>query len=213
MQLALDVIKSISSSEDEILLGIMKLHNGGFPFDVDASYSVGGFYRNNVPQPKRKFDIDPQCADVEYADARALPLDDASVGSFIFDPPFMFAPHGSGGPGNATAVSRQDRFKAFATWEALVDTYQGALAEFYRVLEPGGIAAWKCQDYTDAKTTMTHCLLWQWASERGFYTKDFFIRFRMYGPAFNPFLIQKHARKFHSYWFVFQKPKGATDGA
>lgn len=197
------VVKSISSDEDEILLGIMRLHNGGKPFDADVTYSIGGFYRSgNVPQPIRKFDIAPHSREVSNADACDLPLADASLGSIVFDPPFMFNPHGTA----LTHNKANGRYTMFPKWDDLERTYKGALAEFMRVLKPKGIIAFKCQDYTDSKTTMTHCLVYQWAVEVGFYAKDLLIRYRNHGPAYNVNLKQKHARKFHSYWFVFQKP-------
>ncbi len=93
----------------------------------------------------------------------------------------------------------------FPAWADLERTYQGALVELHRVLKPKGIVVFKTQDYTDAKTTMTHCLVHQWATERGFYAKDLLIRYRNHGPAYNIHLKQKHARKFHSYWFVLEK--------
>jgi ubiquinone/menaquinone biosynthesis C-methylase UbiE len=115
----------------------------------------------------------------------------------------MFNPHGT-----ALRHSKANgRYTMFATWEDLVRTYQGALAEFHRVLKPKGIVAFKTQDYTDARTTMTHCLVHQWAVERGFYAKDLLIRYRNHGPAYNIHLKQKHARKFNSYWFVLEKTR------
>jgi hypothetical protein len=197
------IIKSISDNEDEILLGIIQLHNDGHPFCADVCHNVGGFYRSGaVPRPAIRFDIAPILADVIKADACALPLGNMSVSSIVFDPPFMFNPHGKALEKNAAA----GRYTMFPTWGDLERTYKGALDEFHRVLKPKGIVAFKCQDYTDAKTTMTHCLVYQWAMERGFYAKDLFIRYRNHGPAYNPALKQRHARKFHSYWWVFQKP-------
>lgn len=204
--LAFDVVKSISSDEDDILGGIMRLHNAGQPFDIDVTYSIGGLYRRNVPAPKIKFDIDPQSEDVQRADVCDLPIDAGTVGSIVFDPPFMFNPHGSALTKNAAA----GRYTMFPKWADLKRTYRGALSEFMRVLRPKGIVAFKCQDYTDSKTTMTHCHVWQWATDAGFYPKDLFIRYRNHGPAYNPNLKQKHARKFHSYWWVFEK--GKTNG-
>lgn len=195
----MNVIKSISDSEDELLHGLLSLHNGGRPFDLDPCYSIGGFYRSGVvPQPLLRFDA--AAPGVEKARVENLPLSDRSVSSIVFDPPFMFNPHGKA---RDNAANR--RFTMFETWADLERTYKGALAEFNRVLKPKGIVAFKCQDYTDAKTTLTHCLVYQWAVERGFYARDIFIRYRHHGAAYNPKLRQKHARKFHSYWFVFEK--------
>ena len=193
-------MKSITDNEDDILLGIMQLHNGGEPFDLDPTFSKGSFYRTGrVPVPHYRYDLHPVRDDVVWADVTALPLADQSIKSIIFDPPFMFAPHGQAGK---NAANR--RFTMFATWGELERTYRAALREFTRILRPKGIVAFKCQDYTDNHTTMTHCHVWQWATEVGFYAKDLFIRYRSYGPAYNPALTQRHARKFHSYWFVFE---------
>ena len=38
------VIKSIGYNQHEMLYNIMQMHNGGKPFDVDITYSVGNFY-------------------------------------------------------------------------------------------------------------------------------------------------------------------------
>lgn len=203
--LSFDVVKSVSPDEDEILLGIMRLHNGGERFEVDPTYCTGGLYRRNVPQPVCKLDIAPRSREVTNADVCDLPYSAGAVGSIIFDPPFMFNPHGSALTKNAAA----GRYTMFPKWDDLERTYKGALSEFMRVLKPKGIVAFKCQDYTDAKTTMTHCHVWQWATEAGFYPKDLFIRYRTHGPAYNPALRQKHARKFHSYWWVFEKNNAA----
>jgi tRNA G10 N-methylase Trm11 len=199
------VVRSISNSEDEILLGILALHNLGLPFDADVCYSRGSFYKTGlVPQPRLKFDLDP-LEGVTFANVVDLPLKSGSLDSLVFDPPFMFNPHGGAGPKGKVARSRLNRFTAFPTWLDLEQTYKVGLREFHRVLRPGGILAFKCQDYTDSKTTLTHCHVWQWATERGFYAKDLFIRYRDHGPAYNPGLQQRHARKYHSYWFVFER--------
>lgn len=198
------VIKSISKDEDEILLGILSLHNGGLPFDLDVCYSKGSFYKSGrVPQPLRKFDIEPLDFDVDRADVKSLPVSSVSVDSIVFDPPFLFNPHGTARDKSPAGL----RFTMFDSWTDLEKTYKAALNEFGRVLRPGGTLAFKCQDYTDSKTTLTHCHVWRWAQERGFYAKDLIIRYRDNGPAYNPALVQRHARKFHSYWFVFEKEK------
>jgi len=191
------VIKSIASDEDDILLGIMQLHNDGQPFDLDPTFSRGAFYRSGrVPMPVYRFDLNPVREDVLAAGVTNLPLADCSIGSVIFDPPFIFNPHGR-------FSNAQIRFSSFPTWDDMERTYRGALDEFKRILRPKGIVAFKCQDNTDSKSVMTHCHVWQWATMAGFYAKDVFIRYRYNGPVYNPYVHQRHARKFHSYWWVF----------
>lgn len=57
--------------------------------DCDPTYSKGNFYKGTIDEPLYKFDIAPQMPDVEYADCRALPLEDSSLDCIMFDPPFL----------------------------------------------------------------------------------------------------------------------------
>lgn len=193
-----NLIKSVSYSQDEILNWIIQLHcpDG---FDLDPTYSKGVFYKN-VPEPRLKFDLNPQTKDTRKADCTNLPLDSSSVNSIVFDPPFCFGVHGK----TLENISAK-RFTMFNSFDDLQQMYQASLQEFYRVLGKKGILVFKCQDYTDSKTTMTHCLVWQWALKYGFYAKDLFVLIAKCGRIYNPKLKQKHARKFHSYLWIFQR--------
>jgi hypothetical protein len=53
-------IRSHYDNDQDILHGIVELHNGGQPFDVDACFGRGMMYRDGVQAPRRKFDIAPQ---------------------------------------------------------------------------------------------------------------------------------------------------------
>lgn len=204
------VVKSVVTSDEEALLGIMRLHNGGQPYELDPTYSKGAFYRDRVAAPQYKFDLHPEPG-VEKADCRSLPFADGVVSSIVFDPPFMWGCHGTNRPDNKTPRGYSDpatlngRFSQFASFEELQEMYTGALDEFARILKSKGLLVFKCQDYTDKKTTLTHCLVWQWAQGRGLYPKDLIIKTVAAGRAYNPALVQRHARKFHSYFFVFVK--------
>ena len=196
----MSVISSVMYSDEEAIGAILELHCDNNRIDLDPCYSVGNFYKKtNIKDPIYKFDIDPQLECVSKADVRNLPLEDMSINSVVFDPPFMFGTHGQ-----TKNNLMNKRFTMFDKFDQLVDMYTGSLKEFYRVLNKKGIVAFKCQDYTDSKTTMTHCLVYNWATEIGFYAKDLFIllaKARIYNSKLN----QRHARKFHSYWWVFQK--------
>ena len=195
-----EVIKSISYNQDEIFQGIIQLYcpNG---FELDPTYSKGIFYKN-IKQPSYKFDLNPQMKDVKQADCRKLPIKSNSINSIMFDPPFCFGVHGK----TKQNISAK-RFTMFQDFDALKDMYQNSLKEFYRILKSKGILIFKCQDYTDSKTTMTHCFVYNWAIEQGFYAKDIFILLtncRIY----NPNLKQRHSRKYHSYFWIFEKGVG-----
>jgi hypothetical protein len=73
-------IKSVVSTDEEALLGIMQLHNDGQPFELDPTFSKGAFYRGKVPAPIWKYDLHPEPG-VKRADCRNLPFADGTVGS------------------------------------------------------------------------------------------------------------------------------------
>ena len=197
-------LSSVCVSDDEALANIMTLHNAGQAFDLDPCYSLGMFYRRDIPKPKYRFDISPpvetRADGVIKADSTRLPLPSNSLKSIVCDLPFMFGTHGQTANNLMTK-----RFTMFDSYDDLKKVYRGSLQEFHRVLDRGGLLAFKCQDYTDGKTTMTHCLVYNWALEFGFYAKDIFVLVAQGGRVFNSKLNQRHARKFHSYWWVFIK--------
>ena len=81
------------------------------------------------------------------------------------------------------------------------------IQEAYWVLKPDGILIFKCQDkVSSGKQYMTHVFVMNTAVATGFYPKDLFILLA------NNRLVadwqkrnQKHARKMHCYFWVFQK--------
>jgi len=82
--------------------------------------------------------------------------------------------------------------------------YSGSLKEFSRVLKDDGIVIFKCQDIvSSAKQHFTHCWVMYEAMKYGFYPKDLFILLAK--NRLNDGRKQQHARKFHSYFFVFKK--------
>ena len=193
------MIPSTFENEGELLRAVIKLHcpHG---IELDPMYSKGHFYieRNEVRQPQYKFDKNPQTDETEQADARDLPLSESTIKTMILDPPFCFGVHGK----TKQNISAK-RFTMFESFSQLESLYRGILTEAKRVLQKKGILIFKCQDYTDSKTTMTHCFVWQWALELGFYAKDLAIlenKSRIY----NPHLRQRHLRKTHTYFWIFQ---------
>jgi hypothetical protein len=195
------MISSVQETDKEILQSISKMHLQDEWFELDPCFSSGKFYRD-LPEPKYKFDKSPQREDVLQNDliTQQLPFDKNTLKSIIFDPPFMFGVHGQ-----TKNNQMNKRFSMFQNFAELEKMYKSSLNQFYEILKPKGILAFKCQDYTDSKTTLTHCFVYNWALENGFYAKDLFILNRKGGKIYNPNLTQRHARKAHCYWFVFQK--------
>lgn len=192
---------TVGYSDAEIIKSIIALHNGGRAFDCDPTYSKGVFWEG-LPQPTHKFDIAPQIDGVQQADARCLPLANGSLGSLMFDPPFVAKNTEDREPNGIIEM----RFSGYKTVADLWSFYQEALIEFYRVLVDGGLLTFKCQDMVSGgKQHWSHVEIYNMAREIGYYPKDLYILVRntvLWSPNMKN---QQHARKNHSFYWVFKK--------
>jgi len=198
----IQLIKSISYDQEEIIKWIIKLYcpNG---IQLDPTYSKGVFYKN-IKKPEFRFDIEPQVEGVIKSDCRELPIEDSSIRSIMFDPPFI----ASIPKDKPTGIINQ-RFGYYRNIQKeMWDMYHDALDEFYRILRQDGILIVKCQDTIDScKQYLSHVEIINYAVKLGFYPKDLFILLaenRIIGKHHHK---QQHARKFHSYFIVFIKTK------
>lgn len=203
-----ELIKSISYDQDELLQWITSLYVEAGRFDVDPTFSRGGFYRK-IPPPKLCYDLVPQRKGVLQADCRRLPIKSGSIRSVIIDPPFL-ATTGKSLTGDTGNVINR-RFSVCRNERELAALYEAAIIEAHRVLCPGGVLVFKCQDkVSSGKQYMMHCSVYQWAIARGFEVLDLFILLARSRLVANWQRNQKHARKFHSYFWVFRKGKGVV---
>lgn len=196
-----EIIFSFSFDQDKILKDIIRLYLGGQPIHADVTYSRGIFYKN-IPQPRLKFDINPQAPDVVESSFDNLPLDNDSIESLVFDPPFM-PTQSRNNPGVI-----KTRFTAFNSVVEMFASYKAGLQEFWRVLEPGGILIVKCQDtVSSGKNYFSHYEIERYSREIGFDEIDLFILGSKNVLISSKWKRQIHARKSHSYFIVFGKPK------
>ncbi len=202
-----DPVRSISYNNDEILEQIIDLHCPG-GFELDPTYSIGNFYKGHISKPKYKFDLAPQAKDVIPANAENLPLRAECIKSIIFDPPFLLGGNTNGflRPDDDNSCRIEKRYTSLKNWNELRKFYTGAVFEFHRILKLNGILVFKCQDVvTCGKNHFSHVYVMNEATRAGFYAKDLFVllsKNRIIGSFDKQ---QHHARKFHSYFWVFQK--------
>lgn len=201
------MIPSVNYNQHEILSHILNLC-GLDKFDADLTYGNGNFYKNGVPEPTRKFDIDPQKDDVEVGCSTKLPLQDGELSSCVFDPPFLtYVRAGRSGNGN---MAMAKRYSGYWRYDELEEHYKKTIAEAHRVLNKKGILVFKCQDIIhNHKMHPTHINVVNW-SEGKFRLRDMFIlaaKHRMAVPQTKGTKKkqQKHARIFHSYFLVLEK--------
>ncbi len=194
------IFKSVFYNEQELINSIIILHCNEKDIELDPMYNKGMFYKDGtVKKPRLKFDIDPLKITVKQSDATNLPLKNNSIGSMILDPPFLFGIHGK-----TEEYSLSKRYGILKDFNVLVKLYNGILQEAFRILKNKGILIFKCQDFTDTVSTFTHCFVYCWALAIGFSVKDLCLLVKK-NKVFNPNLKQRHYRKIHSYFWVFQK--------
>lgn len=198
-----NIVRSVYDNQDDLLKGLMSLYCPS-GFDLDVTYSKGNFYKN-IPKPKFKMDLFPQTDNTISADSTWLPLKGGSVDSIMYDPPFVAGSQAKGKPGII-----KTRFSYLKTTYDLWKMYLKSLCNFYRVLKPGGVLVFKCQDCIDSsKQYFSHVFIMNEAYKIGFYPKDLFIltaKVRMINQK-----SQQHARKYHCYFWVFVKEPSKVD--
>lgn len=206
-----EVIKTISYSQHEILSNIKILHNDNKPFDCDITYSKGCFYNDKtypVEPPKHKFDVYPQTPDtVKIEPLGRIPLESNTVESIVVDLPFVISKgpslkEAADGKKNLTAK----RFSWYYPAIELYKSYNHWINEAYRVLKPNGLCVFKCQDTVSGgfeHNVSAFSVLS--AMDCGFVVDDTFILLAKARMLSGKVEAQRHARKFHSYFFVFKK--------
>ena len=202
----MDIIKSTNYNQIDLISDIIKLHVPQGFIDCDCTYSVGNFYKDGkIKEPQYKFDIIPTRNDIIKADCRDLPLKDESLSCIIYDPPFLATTGKSLKTDNGNIINR--RFGVYTNETELHQFYIDSLKELYRILKKDGILIVKCQDkISSSKQYMSHIFIYNEAVKIGFYPKDLFILLAKSRVVANwQAKNQKNARKYHSYFWVFQK--------
>jgi hypothetical protein len=201
-------VKSVYNTNFEAITNIMKLY-GIEQFDLDCTYSKGAFWKD-LPQPKFKSDIYPVNESVVRASSENLPFDDNSMKSIMYDPPFLITStktHKTNKEGSSIITKR---FEGYSNFNELKSNYFKSLKELYRICDEDGYVVFKMMDtVSGGKNHFTHVMVMNMAQHIGFYPKDLFIltasnRINSFG---SKWLKQMHSRKYHSYYFVFQKTK------
>jgi len=188
------MIKSIYSSNKDIMKAISILYVE--QFDLDPTYSKGIIYKG-VNKPLNISDIAPH-GDYKKADCRNLDFKPGCLHSIMFDPPFL--------AGGGERGIMHDRFSSFKNVNEVLKFYNDSLTEFLRILTKKGILVFKCQDLLNGRVqTVSHCEIYNMALRLGFYARDLFVLQAKSRPTPHNVTKQVHSRKFHSFFWVFEK--------
>ena len=202
------VLSAYTGTNDDVFPHVISLFVEPGSVVADVTYGKGVFWR---AVPKGFYDLKPTDLSTGV-DCRELPYEDASIDCVVFDPPYMHTPGGSAHVGhqNFEAYYRNNKSTSGKKYhEAVLDLYFTAADEAYRVLKEPGIYIVKCQDEVCAnRQRLTHVEIINELAKKGFVIEDLFVVVRNGKPGVSRALVQAHARKNHSYFLVFLKPKG-----
>lgn len=214
------IMSSYTAGNADVFPKILALHVPKGSKIADVTFGNGVFWKKvNLAD----YDLVP--SDIATGiDCRHLPYDDESFDALVLDPPYAegllrsshkagngsqsaFRSYYSNGDEN-TNLTKEEQ-KNTPKWHAAVrDLYFRAAEEAWRVLKPEGVFIVKCQDEVSAnKQWLTHVEIINKCTEIGFYAKDLFVVTRANRPVVARLIRQVHARKNHSYFLVFVKPK------
>lgn len=174
---------------------------------ADVTFGKGVFWRN---VPEERYEL--LATDIQAGvDCRDLPYGDGTIDCVVLDPPYMHSP---GGTAHTVHTAFERHYRNNGTGnrttkkyhEAVLELYEDAGKEAYRVLRERGVLIVKCQDEVCAnRQRFTHVEIMQSYERLGFITEDLFVVVRQNRPGVSRTVRQVHARKNHSYFLVFWK--------
>ena len=225
------IFSCYQDSNDIVFPDILKLFVPEGSTIADVTFGRGVFWKkvnlekyHLLASDLKTHGLKPNCKG--GIDSRNLPYDDSSLDAIVFDPPYMHTPGGTAHNGHQNFENyyannvEQDPEILKQIWkdsngnppkyhEAVLDLYYRTGKESFRVLKEEGIFIVKCQDEVCTnRQRLTHIEITIEFEKYGFITKDLFVVMRKNKPGVSRLKTrQYHARKNHSYFMVYQKPK------
>jgi hypothetical protein len=194
------VYTAVQGNNADLIANVARLYL--HPGDVICDVTVGqAVFWKKVDLTQYKF-FGTDVALRPSVDLRKLRYKDGYADHLVLDPPYQHDGEDfTGAQYNARRTVRKMRHA-----DIINDLYGGGLEEARRVLKPGGLCWVKCCDEIEAgKQRRSHIEIRQIAIGLGFEDVDLFILHR----AAPPMLRQRrqiHARKNHSFLWIFRKP-------
>ncbi len=204
------VVSAYEEGNEQVFPRILALYVKPGSTIADVTHGKGVFWRNIPPDL-----YDLRTTDIQDGvDCRSLPYEDGAIDCVVLDPPYMHTPggtaHQSHPPFEKYYANNWSNERTGAKYhEAVLELYQEAAREAYRVLRNRGVFIVKCQDEVCAnRQRFTHVEIMEMCRGMNFVAEDLFVVIRNNRPGVSRVLKQVHARKNHSYFLVFWKSNG-----
>jgi hypothetical protein len=192
---------------DAMIASVARLYIADGATVLDCTWGKGNFWTRTDTSRFRLIgtDLASPAAPVR-ADFRALPFADTSMDVVVFDPPYV---HSVTQRRDISATYRNLETTPALTYAAIMDLYAAGMTEARRILRAGGTCWVKCQD-----TVENHGQRWSvvnvhaMGTALGFQPQDLFVLVAHNPPGGMSAERQYHARRNHSYLWIFAKRRG-----
>ena len=194
-------LTSITGKNETLIPSVLNVYAQDGCKIADVTYGNGNFWKK---VDLAKYDFYP--SDIKTGiDFRNLPYKNNSFDIVVLDPPYM---HSSSTPiiDTLDKTYRNNKRGGWGT-KYVHQLYWEGMQEAHRTLNVNGIALIKCQDQIESgKNQFDHITIYNMAIELGWLGEDLFVLTRIGQPMMRH-KYQLHARKNHSYLWVFRKNK------
>jgi tRNA G10 N-methylase Trm11 len=168
---------------------------------ADITYGKGIFWRNINTDKYDFYPSDLLTCDAAY-DFRDLPYKNNSFDVVVFDPPYC---HNPGKLLTDSSYLNRDTTKGMYHKD-IINLYKDGITEAVRTLKEGGFLWVKCMDELESGIQRwSHIEIYNLAIKFKLFAKDMFVLVQSKYPVIQ-YKNQKHARKNHSYLWIFKKP-------
>lgn len=195
------VLTAVVGTNADLFPDILQLYARKGARVADVTYGKGVFWKN----------VDISRYDCHFSDlqtgidARSTPYDSDSFDLVVIDPPYAYSPSRTIKSSIADGYGLNLEID-ISTNAKVLELYFAMMIEAIRIVKPSGFVIVKCQDIIESsKQKWNHTSIKSFAEEKGLYSRDLFLLIQTAVPA-RRWKSQKHARRNHSYFWVFQKP-------
>lgn len=195
---------------DALIANVARLYVPDGATVIDATWGHGGFWNRTDTTRFRLIGLDlvGGYGASARADFRHLPLQERSADVVVLDPPYVHVTNGSGPRTIHDTYRNHETMAAGTTYRDVATLYRDGMTEASRVLRPRGTCWVKCQDIVEGRQQQWAVItIHQTALELGYRAQDLFVLVNPQPPGARHAERQFHARRNHSYLWVFTKTR------